>query len=122
MTNGKKITNYLYYQRKYVIINVGDDMKDVSFKIDLQGGGEVLQKMAKDIVQERSSKIAGRANQIVKSMSGGENLSVEVQAPKVGVIGRGARAIGRVEIQYGSSRGQYVASQALAKSLDAGRE
>lgn len=99
-----------------------NDMKDVSFKIDLQGGGEVLQKMAKDIVQERSSKIAGRASQIVKSMSGGENLSVEVQAPKVGVIGRGARAIGRVEIQYGSSRGQYVASQALVKSLDAGRE
>lgn len=49
MTNGKKITNYLYYQRKYVIINVGDDMKDVSFLvengIDVKGSLELFGDM-----------------------------------------------------------------------------
>lgn len=97
-------------------------MKDVGFSLNIQGGGEVLQNMAKNIVQERSNKIASRANQIVKSMSGGENLGVEAKAPQVGVIGRGARAIGRVEITYTNSRGQYIATTALKKSLDAGRE
>ncbi len=57
MTNGKKITNYLYYQRKYVIINVGDDMKDVSFLvengIDVKGSLELFGDM--DMYNETAS-------------------------------------------------------------------
>ncbi len=57
MTNGKKITNYLYYQRKYVIINIGDDMKDVSFLvengIDVKGSLELFGDM--DMYNETAS-------------------------------------------------------------------
>lgn len=57
MTNGKKITNYLYYQRKYVIINIGDNMKDVSFLvengIDVKGSLELFGDM--DMYNETAS-------------------------------------------------------------------
>ena len=57
MTNGKKITNYLYYQRKYAIINIGDDMKDVSFLvengIDVKGSLELFGDM--DMYNETAS-------------------------------------------------------------------
>jgi len=57
VTNGKKITNYLYYQRKYVIINIGDDMKDVSFLvengIDVKGSLELFGDM--DMYNETAS-------------------------------------------------------------------
>lgn len=68
MTNGKKITNYLYYQRKYVIINIGDDMKDVSFLvengIDVKGSLELFGDMdmynetASDFLNSVSKKLA----------------------------------------------------------------
>lgn len=57
MTNGKKITNYLYYQRKYAIINIGDNMKDVSFLvengIDVKGSLELFGDM--DMYNETAS-------------------------------------------------------------------
>jgi CheY-like chemotaxis protein len=57
VTNGKKITNYLYYQRKYVIINIGDNMKDVSFLvengIDVKGSLELFGDM--DMYNETAS-------------------------------------------------------------------
>lgn len=68
MTNGKKITNYLYYQRKYVIINIGDNMKDVSFLvengIDVKGSLELFGDMdmynetASDFLNSVSKKLA----------------------------------------------------------------
>lgn len=68
MTSDKKITNYLYYQRKYVIINVGDDMKDVSFLvengIDVKGSLELFGDMdmynetASDFLNSVSKKLA----------------------------------------------------------------
>lgn len=68
MTNIKKITNYLYYQRKYVIINVGDNMKDVSFLvengIDVKGSLELFGDMdmynetASDFLNSVSKKLA----------------------------------------------------------------
>lgn len=57
MTSDKKITNYLYYQRKYVIINIGDNMKDVSFLvengIDVKGSLELFGDM--DMYNETAS-------------------------------------------------------------------
>ncbi len=68
MTSDKKITNYLYYQRKYVIINVGDNMKDVSFLvengIDVKGSLELFGDMdmynetASDFLNSVSKKLA----------------------------------------------------------------
>ena len=68
MTSGKKITNYLYYQRKYVIINVGDNMKDVSFLvengIDVKGSLELFGDMdmynetVSDFLNSVSKKLA----------------------------------------------------------------
>ena len=68
MTSVKKITNYLYYQRKYVIINVGDNMKDVSFLvengIDVKGSLELFGDMdmynetVSDFLNSVSKKLA----------------------------------------------------------------
>ena len=68
MTSDKKITNYLYYQRKYVIINIGDNMKDVSFLvengIDVKGSLELFGDMdmynetASDFLNSVSKKLA----------------------------------------------------------------
>ena len=68
MTNTKKIINYLYYQRKYDIINIGDDMKDVSFLvengIDVKGSLELFGDMdmynetVSDFLNSVSKKLA----------------------------------------------------------------
>ena len=85
--NGKKITNYLYYQRKYVIINIGDNMKDVSFLvengIDVKGSLELFGDMdmynetASDFLNSVSKKLAdikkykGEADVIIDFASAG---------------------------------------------------
>ena len=92
--------------------------KRVTFQLDLSGGAEVLQQMAQPLIDKSGQAIASRANSMAKEIS--SNPPAIKAKTNVGVIKRGSRAISTVQ-GGGDARDAYIASEAIRKSLDAGK-
>jgi hypothetical protein len=93
--------------------------KEVTFTLNTKSASSVLTDLAMPTIKRATNAIAGRANNIASSMSGGPpGFTVKAQ---VGVIRRGQRAIGTISAPINNSRQSYIAHTALAKSRDAGR-
>lgn len=92
--------------------------KRVTFQLDLSGGAEVLQRMAQPMIKKSGEAIASRANSMAREIS--SKPPKITSHTSVGTIKRGARAISVVKGD-GDARDAYIASEAIRKSLDAGK-
>lgn len=84
-----------------------------TFQLDLKGGREVLTKMARPMVFKSTQAIASRAARLA-----GINFKV---SKAVGVNKKGERALGEISFSSTDKRDLFLATDALKKSIDAGR-